>query len=138
MSALSCSHRWLLPLLCDSDREVKRRNTNSSKNEKQEQKTKAVNKVRSHKQAGFLKHTTGCWNAKTNTIRHPRTSTLFFLLTRFIDALQLRRAISIQAEGTRLLEKHAIAPSAASACWAASRDQTRKRLLSLCISFRFV
>jgi hypothetical protein len=30
--------------------------------------------------------------------------------------LQLRRAISIQAEGIRLLEKHAIAPSAASAC----------------------
>src|SRR5258705_2544769 len=30
------------------------------------------------------------------------------------DCLQLRRAISIQAEGTRLLEKHAVAPSAAS------------------------
>src|SRR5687767_5059293 len=33
--------------------------------------------------------------------------------------LQLRRAISIQAEGIRLLEKHAIAPSAARLCWAA-------------------
>ena len=30
--------------------------------------------------------------------------------------LQLRRAISIQAEGTRLLEKYAIAPSAARLC----------------------
>jgi hypothetical protein len=30
---------------------------------------------------------------------------------------QLRRAISIQAEGTRLLEKHAVAPSAARLCW---------------------
>jgi hypothetical protein len=30
--------------------------------------------------------------------------------------LQFRRAISIQAEGTRLLEKHAIAPSAARLC----------------------
>jgi hypothetical protein len=33
-------------------------------------------------------------------------------------ALQLRRAMSIQAEGTKLLENHAIA-SAASACSAA-------------------
>ena len=33
--------------------------------------------------------------------------------------LQLRRAISIQAEGIRLLEKHAIAPSAARLCYAA-------------------
>jgi len=33
--------------------------------------------------------------------------------------LQLRRAISIQAEGIRLLEKHAIAPSAARLCCAA-------------------
>jgi hypothetical protein len=31
-------------------------------------------------------------------------------------ALQLRRAISIQAEGKKLLEKHAIAPSAARLC----------------------
>jgi hypothetical protein len=30
----------------------------------------------------------------------------FFLLTRFIDGLQLRRAISFQAEGKKLLEKH--------------------------------
>jgi hypothetical protein len=32
------------------------------------------------------------------------------------DGLQLRRAISIQAEGIRLLKKHAIAPSAARLC----------------------
>jgi hypothetical protein len=30
--------------------------------------------------------------------------------------LQLRRAVSIQAEGRKLLEKHAIAPSAARLC----------------------
>jgi len=34
--------------------------------------------------------------------------------------LQLRRAITIQAEGIRLLEKHAIAPSAARLCSAAA------------------
>jgi len=34
------------------------------------------------------------------------------------DGLQRRRAGSIQAEGIRLLEKHAIAPSAARLCWA--------------------
>jgi hypothetical protein len=33
--------------------------------------------------------------------------------------LQLRRAISIHAEGIRLFEKHAIAPSAARLCYAA-------------------
>jgi hypothetical protein len=33
----------------------------------------------------------------------------------------LRRAISIQAEGIRSLEKHAIAPSAARLCWIALR-----------------
>jgi len=33
-------------------------------------------------------------------------------------SLQLRRAISIQAEGKKLLEKHAIAPSAARLCYA--------------------
>jgi hypothetical protein len=32
------------------------------------------------------------------------------------SGLQLRRAISIQAKGTRLLEKYAIAPSAARLC----------------------
>jgi len=36
------------------------------------------------------------------------------------DGLQLRRAISIQAEGKKLLEKDAIAPSAARLCWVAS------------------
>jgi len=35
------------------------------------------------------------------------------------DGLQLRRAISIQANGKRLLKKHAVAPSAARLCWAA-------------------
>jgi hypothetical protein len=35
------------------------------------------------------------------------------------DGLQLRRAISIQAEGKKLLEKNAIAPSAAKLCWMA-------------------
>jgi len=35
------------------------------------------------------------------------------------DGLQLRRAITIQTEGTKLLEKHAIAPSAARLCWIA-------------------
>jgi hypothetical protein len=34
--------------------------------------------------------------------------------------LQLRRAISIQAEGMRFLENLAIAPSAARLCWAAA------------------
>ena len=29
MSALSCSHRWLLSLRCDSDYEARRRNTES-------------------------------------------------------------------------------------------------------------
>ena len=36
------------------------------------------------------------------------------------DGLQLRRAISIRADGAMLLEKHAIAPSAARLCWTAS------------------
>jgi hypothetical protein len=36
--------------------------------------------------------------------------------TRDNDGLQLRRAISIQVGGKRLLEKHAIAPSAARLC----------------------
>jgi hypothetical protein len=37
-------------------------------------------------------------------------------------SLQLRRAISIQAEEIRLLEKHAIAPSAARLCYVAVVD----------------
>jgi hypothetical protein len=36
--------------------------------------------------------------------------------------LQLRRANSIQAEGKKLLEKHAIAPSAARLCSASLAD----------------
>jgi len=39
--------------------------------------------------------------------------------------LQLRRAISIQAEGKKLLEKDAIAPSAARLCYAAMSPGTR-------------
>jgi hypothetical protein len=35
------------------------------------------------------------------------------------DGLHLRRVITIQAEGKRLLEKHAIAPSAAGLCYMA-------------------
>jgi hypothetical protein len=38
------------------------------------------------------------------------------------DGLQLRRAISIQAEGKKLLEKHAIASSAARLCYAAPNE----------------
>jgi hypothetical protein len=38
------------------------------------------------------------------------------------DGLQLRRAISIQAEGKTLLEKHAIAPSAARLCSTARQN----------------
>src|SRR5688572_30757602 len=38
-------------------------------------------------------------------------------LKRHNACLQLRRAISIQAEGKKLLEKHAIAQSAARLCW---------------------
>jgi hypothetical protein len=45
--------------------------------------------------------------------------------------LQLRRAISIQAEGKRLLEKHAIAPSAARLCWAATHHESRSSLLQV-------
>ncbi len=40
--------------------------------------------------------------------------------------LQLRRAINIQAEGIRLLEKHATAPSAARLCSAARCHVTFK------------
>jgi hypothetical protein len=44
--------------------------------------------------------------------------------------LQLRRAISIQAEGTRLLEKDAIAPSAARLCYVAldAFEQSESRM----------
>jgi hypothetical protein len=43
------------------------------------------------------------------------------------DGLQLRRAISIQAEGKRSLEKHAIAPSAARLCSTAFQFRFRRR-----------
>jgi hypothetical protein len=45
--------------------------------------------------------------------------------------LQLRRAISIQAEGTKLLEKHAIAPSAARLCSAASQGSRKQDQVGL-------
>jgi hypothetical protein len=51
------------------------------------------------------------------------------------DGLQLRRAISIQAEGTKLLEKHAIAPSAARLCYAAVRLHLKPAFPKLKISF---
>jgi hypothetical protein len=57
-----------------------------------------------------------------------------FLLTRFIDALQLRRAISIQAEGTRLLEKHVIAPSAARLCFMKGRQEKKQSYLLAVLS----
>jgi len=56
---------------------------------------------------------------------HPKHSSLALLYwfsnsgTRDNAGLQLRRAISTQPEGTKLLEKHAIAPSAARLCYAA-------------------
>ena len=40
--------------------------------------------------------------------------------------LQLRRAIGIQAEENRLLEKHAIAPSAARLCWGARKISVKQ------------
>jgi hypothetical protein len=65
----------------------------------------------------FLIHTTECCQVqKQKPFGTPQSSTLFFLLTRFIDGLQLRRAISFQAVGKKLLEKHAIALSAARLC----------------------
>ena len=39
------------------------------------------------------------------------------------DGLQLRRAISIKAEGKKFLEKYAVAPSAARLCYAAVEAQ---------------
>ena len=47
-------------------------------------------------------------------------SALAQVCSRRTAGLQLRRAISIQAEGKKLLEKHAIAPSAARLCWASA------------------
>jgi hypothetical protein len=47
-------------------------------------------------------------------------SSTFINKKRANDGLQLRRAISIQAEGKKLFEKHAIAPSAARLCYAES------------------
>jgi hypothetical protein len=57
-------------------------------------------------------------------------STLFFLLTRFLDGLQLRRAISTQAEGKKLFDKHAFAPSAARLCFMKGRQEKKTILLA--------
>src|SRR5882762_821793 len=54
----------------------------------------------------------------------PSLSLLLPLDRRPNACLQLRRAISIQAERSRLLEKYAIAPSAARLCWPASWRRT--------------
>jgi hypothetical protein len=43
------------------------------------------------------------------------------------DGLQLRRAISVQGEGTNVLEKHAIAPSAARLCLATDNHTSRDK-----------
>jgi hypothetical protein len=45
-------------------------------------------------------------------------------------ALHLRRAISIQSAREKLLEKHAIAPSAASACSAAAVERKKTSNIS--------
>src|SRR6266542_5310812 len=45
--------------------------------------------------------------------------------------LQLRRAISIQGEGKRLLEKHAVAPSAARLRWLARPKHLGRPQLAL-------
>ena len=52
--------------------------------------------------------------------------------------LQLRRAISIQAEGTKLFEKHAIAPSAARLCYAAALPLTVIRAIARRLDFSTV
>jgi hypothetical protein len=64
-------------------------------------------------------------NVNHSTLRISDNSEFFFRqrsgrfqsqATQDNDCLQLRRAISIQAERKKLLEKHAIAPSAARLC----------------------
>jgi hypothetical protein len=51
------------------------------------------------------------------------------------DGLQLRRAILIQAEGIKLLEKDAVAPSAARLCEAAYSMYRSSRDSILCEDF---
>jgi hypothetical protein len=50
--------------------------------------------------------------------------------------LQLRRAISIRAERKKLLEKHAIAPSAARLCYAAATPGLSSAVISVSRRFR--
>ena len=52
------------------------------------------------------------------------------------DSPQLPRAISIQAEGKRLLEKHAIAPPAARLCWGDSDKRPQAQLRGLLLGFK--
>jgi len=54
---------------------------------------------------------------------------------RLTAALQLRRAISIQAEARDLLENHAVAPSAASACYATGHRDLKVASISFTASF---
>src|SRR5918993_896059 len=68
----------------------------------------------------------------TKTMKIARTTPTS--LRRHNDGLQLRRAISIQAEGTKLLEKHAIAPSAARLCYALAASELTE-FLGFNISF---
>jgi hypothetical protein len=65
--------------------------------------------------SSFLKQTTGCCYKKTKPFGTPRRTILFFLLTRFIDALQ-RLAHATIDKGPLTGE------SAASACSAAAKD----------------
>jgi hypothetical protein len=50
------------------------------------------------------------------------------------DGLQLRRAISIQAEGKELLEKHAIAPAAARLCFMKGCQEKKQSYLLAVLS----
>lgn len=61
------------------------------------ERTKAVYKGALTQLARFGKHYWVLLGEKQKPFGTPRMSTLFFLVTRFIDALQLRRAISISA-----------------------------------------
>jgi hypothetical protein len=63
----------------------------------------------------------GLWPFLSDLTPAFRLSELYVSSVRINAGLQLRRAISIQAEGKRLLEKHAIAPSAARLCSVALR-----------------
>ena len=64
--------------------------------------------------------------AERSTLKQRQLAVLRFSIARQHNGgLQLRRAISIQAEGMKLLEKHAIAPSAARLCYLPTSRETR-------------